>query len=67
MSITVEPEQATVEEAITILMEHMPPSKVARILAAWQIGSGDYLAIRDKLFGGETVDSLFEKARNSAR
>jgi len=63
MSLTVEPEQATIEEAISVLMEHMPPSKVARVLAAWQVGKGDYLDTREKLFEGETVDSLFNKAR----
>ncbi len=63
MSVTVETEQATIEEAIKVLMEHMPPSKVARVLAALQIGTGDYLTLREKLFEGETVESLFEKAR----
>ena len=67
MSFTVEPEQATIEEAIRVLMEHMPPSKVARVLAAWQIGKGEYVDTREKLFEGETVDSLFNKARELER
>ena len=63
MTIEVESEQAIIEEAVTILLERMPASKVARILAAWQVGRGDYLALREKLFAGETVDSLYEKAK----
>jgi hypothetical protein len=63
MNIRVENELATIEEAISLLMEHMPPSKVARILAAWQIGTGDYLKVRERLFEGETVEGLFKKAQ----
>lgn len=67
MSITVEPEQATIAEAMNLLMAHMPPSKVARLLAAWQLGKGDYLVIKEKLFEGESVDSLYEKAHQLER
>ena len=63
MSIQIDTEQAAVEEATGILLERMPPSKVARLLSAWQVGHGDYLALRDKLFAGETVDSLYQKAK----
>jgi N-dimethylarginine dimethylaminohydrolase len=63
MSITVENELATIEEATTILLEKMPASKVARLLAVLQVGTGDYVKTRDQLFAGETVDSLFEKAK----
>ncbi len=31
------------------------------ILSAWRQGAGDYLKIREKLFDGETVDSLYDK------
>lgn len=31
--------------------------------APWQMGEGDYLALRDQLFEGETVATLFEKVR----
>ena len=61
MKTQVENEQATVEEAISILMKHMPASKVARLLAFWQAGSGDYLRARESLFSGETVDSLYAR------
>ena len=41
----------------------MPASKVARLLATLQVGTGDYVKTRDPLFAGETVDSLFEQAK----
>jgi len=30
-------------------------------LASWQIGGGDYLALRDRLFAEETVQTLADK------
>jgi hypothetical protein len=62
MSIQIETEQTAIEEATAILLERMPPSKVARLLSAWQVGHGDYLALREKLFAGDTVDSLYRQA-----
>jgi len=63
MSIVVENDQETVREGLDVLMKHLPPSKVARLLSIWRVGLGDYTAGRRKLFAGETVDSLFAKAR----
>ena len=63
MSITVENELTTIEEATAILLDKMPVSKVARLLATLQVGAGDYIKTRDQLFAGETVDSLFEQAK----
>jgi hypothetical protein len=63
MSIVVESEQETVQEAMDILLKRMPASKVARLLLAWQVGSGNYTIARRKLFAKESVESLFEKAR----
>ena len=40
----------------------MPASKVTRLLATLQVGTGDYVRTRDQLFAGETVDRLFEEA-----
>ena len=62
MSSTVENGLTTIEEAIAILLEKMPASKVARLLATLQVGTGDYVRTRDQLFAGETVDRLFEEA-----
>jgi len=62
MSLTVQNESAATAEAVEILMERLPASKVARLLSSWQIGQGDYLKLRDELFTGETVDSLYQSA-----
>lgn len=61
MSPIVENESTVMAEALAILMEPMPASRVARLLASWQVGQGDYVAMRDSLFFGETVDSLCEE------
>jgi len=65
MSVKVQNESATTAEAVEVLMERLPASKVARLLSSWQIGQGDYLKLRDELFAGETADSLFEKAKTA--
>lgn len=62
MSLTVDNELATLEEATTILLKNMSASKVARLFAAMQFGAGDSVKTRDQLFAGQTVDSLFEQA-----
>jgi hypothetical protein len=64
MNTPVENDQAIVEEAINILLERMPASKVARLCAVWQLGRGDYLKHRETLFSGETVDSLYLKLKD---
>ena len=61
MKTEVHDDQEILAEAISILMDKMPPSKVARLLAFLQVGRGDYTETRHKLFEGETVDSLYEQ------
>lgn len=61
MTVEVINEQEVVYEAADILFRQLSPAKVVRLLVAWQIGRGDYLTIREQLFGDETVNSLFEK------
>ena len=63
MSVTVPSESATAAEAVEVLMEKLRPSKVARLLSSWQVGQGDYLKLRDDLFRGETVESLYQAAK----
>lgn len=58
MTVTVQNESATTAEAVEVLMERLPASKVVRLLSSWQIGQGDYLKLREELFAGETVESL---------
>jgi len=63
MAVKVPREPEVLREATEVLLRHMSPSNVARVLAAWQVGSGDYRDIRGQLFEGETVESLTEKIR----
>ena len=54
-------EQDVLEEASRVLLTHLGPAKFARFLAASRIGGGDYLAIRDRLFGQVSVSSLADE------
>jgi hypothetical protein len=63
MAIKVMSEQEIMREATEILLERMKPAKVARLWAMWQLGQGDYQAIRKELFAEETVQTLYEKIR----
>ena len=62
MSVTVPNESASTAEAVEVLMERLPASKVARLISSWQIGQGDYLKPREELFASETVESLYQAA-----
>lgn len=61
MNIEVTSEQQIVREGEALLMRHLGLAKTVRFLSAWRQGAGDYLKIREKLFEGETVDSLYDK------
>ncbi len=63
MTIHVLSERQIVLEAAQVLMEHMAPSKATRFWASWQVGEGDYLAIREQLFQNETVSSLYKQIK----
>lgn len=61
MTIHVLSERQVIQEAAQVLMMHMSPAKATRFWASWQIGEGDYLAIREQLFAKETVKSLYKQ------
>jgi len=63
MTVKVMREQEVLQEAAEVLLEHLSPAKVARFWATWQVGGGNYLAIREQLFAEETVTTLFEKVQ----
>jgi len=63
MRVAVMSEQEIVREATEILLERMSPAKVARLWAMWQLGGGDYEAIREELFAEETVDTRYDQIR----
>jgi hypothetical protein len=61
MSLKIFKEQDVIQEAMLILEQSLPLSKMALLLSRWQSEQGDYLQLRERLFTGETVDSLAEK------
>ncbi|PAX58064.1 hypothetical protein [Brunnivagina elsteri] len=61
MNIKMPRGQEVIQEALEILEQHMEPSKVALLLSLWQAGGDDYLKIREQLFAGETVKTLYDK------
>jgi hypothetical protein len=66
MILTVENESSTTAEAVVVLMERLPASKVARLVSSWQVGQADHLKLRDELFAGETVEKLYDAAQRIA-
>jgi hypothetical protein len=61
MKIKVPSEQQILQEALQVLLANLEPSKVMRVWAACQLGEGDYLKLKERLFEGENVASLYEK------
>lgn len=63
MTIQVLSERQINLEAAQVLIQHLSPSKATRFWASWQVGEGDYLAIREQLFKKETVASLYKQIK----
>ena len=63
MNIKVVSDSEVLEEGLEVLMNHLEPHKVLRFWAACQLGKGDYLKLKEQLFGQESVASLYEKVR----
>jgi len=63
MTVHVLSERQIILEAAQVLMQHMTPSKATRFWASWQVGEGDYLALREQLFKEQTVASLYEQIK----
>lgn len=59
--IKVNNEQQVLQEGLRVLFVNMEPSKVTRFWAACNSGSGDYLKLKEELFGQESVASLYDK------
>ncbi len=59
--IQIKSEQQVLQEGLEVLLSNMEPSKVARFWAACNMGSGDYLKLKDELFAEESVASLYSK------
>jgi predicted LPLAT superfamily acyltransferase len=61
MTIKILNEQQVIQEALQVLLTHLDGSKVARFLAACQLGTGNYIQLKEQLFADETVASLYDK------
>lgn len=64
MKINMDTDREIIQEAFQVLIEHLDAFKVIRFLAICNSGNGDYLQLKDKLFEGETLDSLYEKIKD---
>jgi hypothetical protein len=51
--------QEVLQEAMEVLSQHVDPAKAARFWVTWQIGGGNYLALREQLFAGENSGYAF--------
>ncbi|NEQ76789.1 MAG: hypothetical protein F6K23_29470 [Okeania sp. SIO2C9] len=54
-------EKEVIKEALLILKDHLEPLKFFQFVAACNLGAGDYLEFKDKLFQDETHESLYQK------
>lgn len=63
MKIDLKNDQQIVAEVFNLLIENLEPSKVARFWQICSLGTEDYSQLKDKLFEGETVDSLYDKIK----
>ncbi len=54
-------EKQVIQEALLILKDHLDPLKFFQFVAACNLGEGDYLEFKDKLFEHETHESLYQK------
>ncbi|MBD2304169.1 hypothetical protein H6G17_01355 [Chroococcidiopsis sp. FACHB-1243] len=48
-------------EGLQILFSNMKPSEVSRFWAACNIGSSNYLKLKDEFFAEESVAGLYDK------
>jgi hypothetical protein len=60
MKASLPSERQVIQEAL-----QMQPVKLARFVAACNLGEGNYLSSKDRLFKGETVDSLYAKIQSA--
>jgi uncharacterized 2Fe-2S/4Fe-4S cluster protein (DUF4445 family) len=59
--IKMDSDQKILREAEEVLRVHLGPAKATRFWIALGSGTGNYLQIKETLFKGETVDTLYGK------
>ncbi|MEN8215137.1 MAG: hypothetical protein ABFS56_01915 [Pseudomonadota bacterium] len=64
MKVKMLSEQEVFREAMEILLKNLSTAKMARLLATWHQESSDYLTIREQLFKGETVETLYSQIQD---
>jgi len=65
--IKVDSDQEILREAEEVLRVHLGPAKATRFWIALSGGTGNYLQIKETLFKGETVDTLYERIQGLKR
>ena len=65
--IKVDSDQEILREAEEVLRKHPGPAKATRFWIAWSGGVGNYLQVKETLFKGETVDTLYDKIQGLKR
>jgi hypothetical protein len=63
MKINLQSDRQIIEEAFQLLIENLESAKVAQFWKICNLGNGDYTKLKEKLFTGETVDTLYEKIK----
>lgn len=63
MKINLKNDQQIVEAAFGLLIENLEPSTVARFWQLCNFSTEDYSQLKERLFMGETVDSLYTKIK----
>ncbi len=61
MDMAIVSELEILQEGEAVLIKYLGVSKTARFLSAWRQGPGNYLSLKEELFKGETVDTLYKK------
>jgi len=59
--IKMDTDQEILREAEEVLRVHLGPAKATRFWIAWSGGTGDCLQMKETLFKGETVNSLYDR------
>ncbi len=65
MKINLHDDRQIIEEVFNVLIEHIDTSKVVRFMEICNLSNQNYSLLKEKLFQGETVDSLYEKIKAS--
>jgi hypothetical protein len=63
MKINLSNDQQIIEEVFNVLIENLDTSTVMRFWKICNLENSNYSQIKEQLFAGETVDSLYDKIK----